>query len=195
MRWLRNIVSVGLLVAAAAVALVTGLSDHSDDYGQVPLPQGGVVELPQGEVTVFLSQLGDGSDPVRQVTTPFTFQVVPAGGGEPVPVSSANGAPSAEATQRSETIGELGAVAKLDVPASGAYRVSGSGDVAVGSSFLKFGTNAAAAVTDRWRLLAGLIGSAILIALIPLPRAKRRWEDEGGAPRGWSSDPRAPYAG
>ena len=195
MRWLKHIVSIGLLVAAAAVALVTALSDHSEDYGQVPLPGGGVVELPEGRVIVFLSQPGDGDDPIRQVDTPYTFEVVPLAGGAPVPIASANGAPSATAVQRSETIGELGAVAKLDVPTAGAYRVEGSGELQVGTSFLEFGTNAGAAVADRWRLLAGLVGGAILIALIPLPRGKRRWGDEAEAPQGWSSDPRAPYAG
>src|SRR5215204_5256407 len=59
MRWLKSIVSVGLLVGAAAVALVTAFSDHSDDYGKVPLPQGGIVHLPKGKVTVFYSQPGD----------------------------------------------------------------------------------------------------------------------------------------
>jgi hypothetical protein len=194
MRWLRNLVSLGLILAAVAIAVATGLSDHSDDYGQVPLPQGGVVHLPEGTTTVFLSQLGE-SDPVRQVNAPFGFQVTPVGGGQPVPVSSSNGATSAEAVQRSETIGELGAVAKLDVPSTGDYRVTASGEFAPGSSFLEFGTNAGAALLDRWRLLVALVVGAVLIALIPTPRPRRRWEDEGGGPVGWSDDPRAPYAG
>jgi hypothetical protein len=193
--WLKHVISLGLLLAAVAVALSTAFSDHSDDFGQAPLPQGGVVHLPQGKVTVFYSQLGDGSDPVRQVSVPFGFQVVPAAGGAPVPVQSDNGTASAIATQRSETIGELGAVAKLDVPSSGDYFVSGSTNLPAGSSFLKFGTNAGAAVLAKWHLLAGLLLGAFLIALIPTPRPKRRWEDEGGAPTGWSSDSRAPYAG
>lgn len=195
MRWLKNIVSIGLLLAAVAVTLATVLSDHSDDYGQVPLPQGGTVHLPQGKVIVYYSQLGNGSDPVAQVTVPLGFQVVPAGGGTPVPVSSQNGATTADAAQRSETVGELGAVAKLDVPNAGDYTVLASTNVAPGSAFLKFGTNAGAALLARWHLLAGLLLAAILIALIPTPRPKRRWEDEGGAPTGWSSDSRAPYAG
>ncbi len=195
MRWLKGVISVGLLFAAAAIALSTAFSDHSDDYGQTPLPQGGVVHLPKGQVTVFYSQLGDGSDPVRQVSVPFGFQVVPAGGGAPVGMTAANGTQSAIATQRSETIGELGAVAKLDVPSSGDYFVTASTGLPPGTSFLKFGTNAGAAVLAKWHLLAGLILAAILIALIPMPRPKRRWEDEGGAPSGWSSNPRAPYAG
>jgi hypothetical protein len=194
MRWFKHTVSVLLLVAAAAVALATALSDHSDDYGRVPLPQGGIVHLPEGKVTVFYSQLGDGSDPVQQVGQ-FGFQVVPAGGGSPVPVASGNGTESADAVQRSETIGELGAVAKLDVPSSGDYVVSASSNLAQGSSSLEFGTNAGSALLQRWHLLAGLVIAAILIALIPTPRPRRRWEDEGDAPSGWSSDPRAPYAG
>jgi len=194
MRWLRNVVSLGLIVAVVAIVLVTTLSDHSDDYGQVPLPQGGVVHLPEGTVTVYLSQLGN-TDPVHRVNTPFGFQAVPVGGGTPVPISSQNDAPAATAVQRSETIGELGAVAKLDVPASGDYQVTGSGDFAPGSSFLEFGTNAGAALLDRWRLLVGLLVGGVLIALLPMPRQKRRWEDESGAPVGWSDDPRAPYAG
>src|SRR5262249_48473944 len=121
-RWLRNLVSLGLIVAAVVIALATGLSDHSDDYGQVPLPQGGVVHLPAGKVTVYFTQLGD-SDLVQQVPA-FGFQVTPVGGGAPVPVASENGALSAEAVQRSETIGELGSVAKLDVPNSGDYQVA-----------------------------------------------------------------------
>src|SRR2546430_62158 len=80
MRWLKNTIFILLLLAAAGVVLVTALSDHSDDYGQVSLPQGGVVELPKGTVTVYFSQLGDNSDPVKQLSGPLSFQVVPAGG-------------------------------------------------------------------------------------------------------------------
>jgi hypothetical protein len=195
MRWLKHTASVLLLVAAAAVALSTALSDHSDDYGRVPLPQGGMVHLPKGKVTVFYSQVGDGSDAAAQATGQFGFQVVPAGGGSPVPASSGSGAESTDAVQRSETIGELGAVAKLDVPSTGDYVVSASSNLAPGSSSLEFGTNAGSALLQRWHLLAGLVIAAILIALIPTPRPRRRWEDEGGAPSGWSSDSRAPYAG
>jgi hypothetical protein len=182
-------------VAAAGIALVTVLSDHSDDYGEVPMPQGGVVDLPEGKVTVFLKQIGDSSNPIRQVKTPFGFEVVPLGGGVPVPVSSQNDAPAAEAVTRSESIGELGSVAKLEVPAEGEYRVNGSGEFVPGSSFLDFGTNAGDALLKRWKLIVGLIIAALVIGILPTPRHRRRSEDEGGAPVGWSNDPRAPYAG
>jgi hypothetical protein len=195
MRWLKQTISVLLLLSAVAVALGTAFSDHSDDFGRIPLPQGGVVHLPEGKVVVYFSELGDGSDPVRPLNTLLDFQVVSVDGGVPVPVSSEGAAQSPAAVQRSETVGELGAVANLKVPSAGDYAVSGSTDLPAGSSYLKFGTNAAAAVIARWHLLAGLVLAAFLIALIPTPRPRRRWEDDSGAPSGWSSNPRAPYAG
>lgn len=195
MRWLKNILSAGCVLAAAGIALATGLSDHTQDYGRVPVPPGGVVQLPKGTVVVYFSQPGDGTDPIQQVKVPFNFQVVPVGGGPPVPVGS-NGDKSSEvAFQRSETIGELGAVARLHVPSSGEYMVDANAELPAGTSYLKFGTNAGAAVLGKWKLYAGLILAAILFGFIPVPRHKRRWEDESGAPLGWSSDPRTPYAG
>ncbi len=195
MRWLKHLLSVGCLLAAAGIALATGLSDHTQDYGKVPVPPGGVVQLPKGTVVVYFSQVGDGSDPIRQVTTPFSFQVVPLGGGPPVPVASNGNKASVLAFQRSETIGELGAVAKLHVPASGEYSVNADANVPPGTSYLKLGRNAGTAVVSKWKLYAGLVLAAILLNFIPTPKPKRRWEDEGRAPTGWSSDPRAPYAG
>jgi hypothetical protein len=192
MRWLKGLIPVVLILTAVGVVLSTVLSDHSDDYGKVALPQGGVVELPKGKVVVYLKQLG--SDPIQQNSTPLTVQVVPVGGGSPVPVTSADGKLPEASVERSETVGELGAVAKLNVPVAGAYMVSGSTSAAPGTSFLKFGTNAGAALAHKWQLLAGLVGAALLLMIIPIPKGPRRWEDEGDAP-GWSSSPRAPYAG
>lgn len=194
MRWLKNMVSVLMVVSAAGIALSTGLSNHNDDYGQVPLPQGGVVHLPAGTTTVFFRELGDGSDPIRQLQAPLTFTAVPVGGGAAVPIKAVNGGTPDDAVSRSETVGELGAVAKLEVPSTGFYEVSGNGGLAAGSSFLEFGTNAGTAIVHRWRLLVGLVLGAFLVGLIPTPKPRRRWEEEHG-PSGWSSDPRAPYAG
>jgi hypothetical protein len=147
-------------------------------------------------VIVYYTQLGEGSDPIAQATTPLSFEVIPAAGGAPIPVSAQNGDQSVATTgQRSETVGELGAVAKLDVPSAGDYTVLANTNVPTGSTFLKFGTNAGAALLARWHLLAGLVIGAFLIMLIPTPRPRKRWEDDGGAPTGWSSNPRAPYAG
>ncbi len=190
MRWLKHTVSILLILAAVAVAMATAFTNHSADYGSVPLPQGGVVQLPEGRVIVYYRQ---GASQAPGAT--FAFQVTPVAGGAPVPLTSDNGTQIAGADQRSQTIGEMGAVAKLDVPSAGEYDVSGSGDIAQGAATLEFGTNAGAAVLARWKLIAGLFAAALLIALIPTPRSKRRWEDETGDPPGWSSDPRAPYAG
>ena len=194
MRWLKHTISVLLVLAAVGVALTTGLSNHSDDYGQVSLPQGGTLHLPEGKVTVFYRVLGDSSE-FGQNTGGLAFQVTPARGGAPIALALANGETSGVAVTRSETIGELGSVAKLDVPAAGDYVVKGSSNLPAGTSFLEFGTNAGTAVLQRWRLLAGLLLGAMLVSIIPVPRQSRRWEDPGGEPTGWSSDPRAPYAG
>jgi hypothetical protein len=192
MRWLKHTISILLLLGAVGVVLATVFSDHSDDYGQVSLPQGGTVHLPEGKVTVFYRQLADSSQP-DQSPGGFSFNVVPAHGGQPVDMSLANEGTSGFGTTRSETIGEHGAIAKLDVPVAGDYVVSGSTNLAAGTSFLDFGTNAASAVRDRWKLIAGLLLGALLVSLIPVPRRSgRRWEGDSG---GWSSDPRAPYAG
>ena len=196
MRWLKNILVTGLLLAAAVVLLATLFSDHSDEYGKVALPSGGMVQLPKGTVTVYFT----GSD-AQPGSGGLAFQVIPAAGGDAVPMSSAGGSISAEGTQRSEVIGEHGAIAKLDVPGAGEYRVVASTDLPPGSSSLKFGTNPATALAAKWKLLAGLVGLAFLIALIPTPRHKRRWKDDpetpgsSDTPTDWSSTPRAPYAG
>ena len=191
MRWLKHTISIVLLLGAVGVILATAFSDHSDDYGQVSLPQGGIVHLPEGKVTVYDRVHGE-ADPDREVAG-LSFAVTPAGGGEPIAQLLPNGVISDTSVTRSETIGEHGAFAKLDVPAAGDYDVTGESGLAPGSVHLNFGTNAGAAVLDRWKLIAGLLVGALLIALIPVPRRSgRRWEGDSG---GWSSDPRAPYAG
>jgi hypothetical protein len=194
MRWLKHTISILLLLGAVGVVLATAFSDHSDDYGQVSLPQGGTVHLPEGKVTVFYRELGDTSQ-MNQNTGGLAFQVTPAKGGAPIAMALANGQTSGVAVTRSETIGELGAVAKLDVPSAGDYVVSGTTNLAPGTSYLEFGTNAGSAILARWKLLAGLLLGALLIAIIPVPRSGRHSEDPAGEPSGWSSDPRAPYAG
>jgi hypothetical protein len=191
MRWLKHTISVGLVLAAAAVVLATAFSEHSDDYGQVRLSEGGTVELPKGTVTVFFKELGQ-KDPIHQLDAVLSFQVVPVGGGPALSETPTGGGNSDVEVQRSEDIGELGSVAKLDVPKAGTYSVSGTANRAPDASFLTFGTNPGAAVIDRWRLLAGLLGGALLITLLPTPRPPKRWEDEVG-PSDWSSDPTAPY--
>ena len=194
MRWLKHTLSVALLLVAVGILLATVLSDHSDDYGQVSLPQGGTVHLPEGKVTVYYRVRGETSE-LGENTGPLSFAVTPARGGGPIAMALANGETSGVAVTRSETIGELGAVAKLEVPTAGSYAVTGNTNLAPGLGYLEFGTNAGTAVLERWKLLAGLLGGVLLLALIPVPRTGRRSEDPAGEPTGWSSDPRAPYAG
>jgi hypothetical protein len=191
MRWLKHTISLLLVVAAVVVALATVFSDHSADYGKVALPQGGTVQLPRGNVTVYDKVHGGSTDGTTNGT--FSFQVIPADGGAPLslgPVSQTFD----YGLVRSESIGQIDAVAKLKVPSSGDYVVRGSTSGAPASVSLEFGTNAGTAVLHRWKLLAGLLFGALLLALIPVPRSGRRWGSED-QPTGWSSDPRAPYAG
>ncbi len=198
-RWLKHIVMAGLLVAAAAVALGAFFSNHSDDYGKVDLSAGGVVHLPKGTVTAYYAQVGA---PAGEQSGGLSFQAVPVAGGSPLAMSSPGGTISAEGTQRSEVIGEHGAIAKLDVPADGQYRIVTATNMPPGLADLEFGTTAAKALAAKWKLLAILVGLAVLIALIPTPRrTRRRYDDPEGpevaeTPSTWSSStPRAPYAG
>src|SRR4051794_10337147 len=193
MRWLKRMISLTLLLVAAGVIVATGFSEHSDDYGRASLPQGGTVHLPKGKVTVYYRVNGD-TPALDRNTGGVAFQVVPVAGGTPIAMTLDNGQPSEVAVQRSETIGELGALAKLDVPAAGDYLVTGRSDFAPGSSFLEFGTNAGSAILAKWKLIAGCLIGALLLMLLPVPRSGRRRRDSAGEPQ-WSSDPRAPYAG
>jgi hypothetical protein len=185
MRWLKHVLTVGLLLAAAVVLIATAFSDHSGEYGKVELPSGGIVHLPEGTVTVF----------EHQGTAGIDFKVTTVAGGAPIPVKSAGGTIAANGVQRSEVVGEHGAIAKVDVPADGDYRVLSTSEVA-GSATLEFGTNAATAVAAKWKLLAGLVLAAFLVALIPTPRHRRHRDDEPASPTSLPPTPhRAPYAG
>jgi hypothetical protein len=192
MRWLKRTLSALMALAALGIVLAIGFSDHSDDYGKISLPQGGTVHLPKGEVTVFDRIQGDPSE-YEQDMAGLSFQVAPAGGGPPLAAKVENGAVSETQVQRTETIGEFGALAKLSVPSAGSYAVTGSSDLAPGTVYLDFGTNAGSALLQRWKLIAGLLVGAFLLSIIPLRRSGRRW-GESTDPT-WSSDPRAPYAG
>jgi hypothetical protein len=193
MRWIKQITVPLLVLAAAAVAVATVFSDHDDDYGAVPLPEGGVVELPSGTVKVFYKEGDEARSVTAQPSTPVRFEVTPAAGGPPLEETPTAKEGNAELeTQRSADVGSPGSVANIEVPAEGSYRVSGSSGRPAGASSLTFGTDPLGAVARRWKLLAGLLGAAVLVALIPLPR--RRPHDEAAGPSGWSSDPTAPYA-
>jgi hypothetical protein len=192
MRWLKRTISTLMLLTAAGIALAIAFSNHSDDYGRVALPQGGTVHLPKGKVIVF-DRLNASTSDLDQASAAIRFQVEPVGGGQPVGINLDNGQPSEFQVERSETIGELGAIGKLDVPAAGDYLVSGSSELPPGTASLDFGTNAGSALLNHWKLLAGLLLGAALLAFIPVPRSGRR-RGHADEPH-WSSDPRAPYSG
>jgi hypothetical protein len=191
MRWFKHISVPLLIVAAAALAIAIAFSDHADDYGRVSLPAGGTVELPEGTVKVFLEEAGK----KREATAPaaaVSFEVRPAGGGGAlVKTPTATDGSGEAAVQRSTDLGSPGSVANIEVPAEGAYAVGGNSNLRAGRAYLTFGTDPATAIARRWRPLAALLGAAVLIALMPIPRRHR---GEAGGPSGWSSDPTAPYA-
>jgi hypothetical protein len=196
MRWLKHVLTVGLLLAAGGLAAATAFSSHSGDYGKVALPAGGVIHLPKGTVTVYYSP--DDSNPAGQQASSLNFEVLPVAGGDPIQVKSAGGEISADGVERSEVIGEHGAIAKLDVPDEGDYRVVAASEASAGSAGLEFGTNAATAVAAKWKVLGGLVLAAFLIGLLPTPRPRRRTEDHAAPSTSTalpSSPPRAPYAG
>jgi hypothetical protein len=189
MRALKRLIPPLLLAAAAAVVLFTLLGDHKSDYGRVPVPPGGTVELPEETVTVYFEEAGPASEGV--LAAPLSIRVTPAAGGSAIELEpTANGGTSETLVQPSENLNALGSVAKLDVPADGPYRISG-GSAALAGSSLTFGTDPLTAVARRWELLAILLGAAVLVALIPLPR---RGGGHAAEATGWSSDPRSPYA-
>jgi hypothetical protein len=193
MHWIKHITVPLLVLAAFAVAVATVFSDHAADYGTISLPQGGLVELPSGTVKVFYEEGGDARAPTARLSAPLSFEVTPAGGGAPLEETPTAKEGTAELeTQRSTDVGSPGSVADIEVPAEGSYLVSGSSGQPAGASALTFGTDPLGAVIRRWKLLAGLLIAAVLVALVPLPR--RRSHDEAAGPSGWSSDPSTPYA-
>jgi hypothetical protein len=189
MQAVKRIVPTLLGVAIATVVLFTLFSNHESDYGRVPLPPGGTVELPEGTVKIFFEEAGSASD--SRLAAPLSFQVSPSGGGGPLALEPTSKSGTSETqVQRSEDVTSLGAVAKLNVPEEGTYVVRG-GSPALAGSALSFGTDPLTAVGRRWQLLAILLGAGVLIALIPLPRGGSGAAAES---TGWSSDPRSPYA-
>ncbi len=199
MRWLKHILVTGLLLAAVAVTLAAVVQRSLRRLRKRGAAFGWRRSPPQGDGDGLYSQ--DGSVSEQQQNGGLSFQAIPVAGGDPIAMSSAGGSISAEGTQRSEVIGEHGAIAKLDVPADGDYRIVAATDLQPGSASLDFGTNSATAVAAKWKLLAALVGAAFVIALIPTPRHRRRSQDDpetpgaSGTPTEWSSTPRAPYAG
>ena len=143
-------------------------------------------------MTVFDRVQGQSSE-IEPGAANLAFAVVPVDGGPPIAMSLANGETSGTSVTRRRDDRRVGRLRQARVPEAGDYRVTGSTSLAPGTFYLEFGTNAGVALLERWKLLAGLVLGALLIAFIPVPRSGR-----GRGPVGephWSSDPRAPYAG
>jgi len=191
MQWLKNITVVLLLAAAAAIAVATALSDHSDDYGQVSLTEGGTVHLPKGTVRVSYREPGESAGN-SQLANPLSPQIVPTGGREPLQEKTDNGTSELVLASNAD-VSTLGAHADVDVPVAGAYVVTGIPAQNMTGSSITFGTTTSQAFVDEWKLLAALIGGALLVWLIPIPRRRKAWED--GPEPAWSTDPRSPYTG
>jgi len=170
MHALRRIFPTLMALGGLVFILVTLLTDHKSEYGQVKLPRGGVVTLPTGGAKVFVGA-GDAGSP--SLPAALSFQVVPVGGGQPLAIepTGAEGTPDALAT-RSQAIGAAGAVADLEIPSAGRYAVNGRmGD---SPTVLSFGETPFSAVLGEWRIWGGLIAAAFLISLIPIDRVGRR---------------------
>ena len=171
-RWLPRL----LVLGAIGVVIAALFSDHKAAYGQVPLPQGGVVDLPEGESKVYLDEvvLGESSGDPRRLSGTLAFTVVPVGGGGPLSIDPVGRGSATELSERSQGIGSKDAVATIEAPVAGEYRVTGNYDSGVTAS-LGFGTDPFSAVVAEWRIWAGLLALAFLISLVP--RAKYRPKD------------------
>ena len=195
MQWLKRIVPKLMVVAAFAVVIVALVSDHTAQYGAVPLPQGGVVQLPAGTVKVFVDEPQQPGDP-RELSSVLAFDVTPVGGGAALPKDATVETNNEQLSKRSEAIGSKGAVATLDVPTAGAYRIRGGFAQATAGASLSFGTDAFMAVLDKWKLWGGLLVAAFLISLIPVPKRDTSYELSGGSESSSYQPPRFnPYNG
>lgn len=180
MQWLKRIVPKLLMVAALGVVIVALVSDHTAEYGTVPLPQGGVLHLPGDTVKVFVDEPQEPGDP-RELSSILSFDVVPVGGSGALAKDATVQSNNEQLSKRSEAVGSKGAVATIDVPAGGDYRVSGGFTEPTAGASLSFGTDAFMAVIHRWKILAGLLGAALLISLIPVPKRDSSYESSGEA--------------
>ena len=150
-------------------------------------------------MTVYYSQ--DGSISEQQQNGGLAFQAIPVAGGDPIAMSSAGGSISAEGTQRSEVIGEHGAIAKLDVPADGDYRIVAATDLQPGSAIPRLRNQFSDGRRGQVEAARRPGGGSLRDRADPDAPARRRSQDDpetpgaSGTPTEWSSTPRAPYAG
>lgn len=201
MQWLKRVLPKLLVLVAIGVVVAAMLSDHSSEYGQVTLPGGGAVELPEGKTTVFVDDdFALPTDPNR-LASPLALAVVSPQRGQLQVEPSGEGLPGA-LFQRSEAIGSSGSVASIEVPSAGRYLVAGT-TASREQATVQFGQTSFQAVAGEWKVIAALLAAAILISLMPLPRREREWKHDApgasdgdpGEPLGYSPRPVEPYRG
>lgn len=173
------VVSFIATVAAFFVLLFAGAVDglgESAKYGRVTLPGSGIVKLPAGEVSVFYEEHSHAKD----LETPkgFTYSVVPAAGGPPVP-ERGFGFFNEQVTSGGTARTRYG---RIDVPAAGAYLVRGGFTGGAGPEpAITFGDSFTSRIFDRvkWAGL-GLIGLGLagLLAIGTFLRRRLVPEDE-----------------
>lgn len=198
MSFLRRLFPTLLVLGAVVVILVTLFTDHTDEYAKAELPGSDQVSLPAGGVKVFFNEHGGRlSDDDHNLEEPLSFQVVPVAGGKPVTIEPTTDDGTAEAMgTRSQAIGSAGAVADLEVPSAGDYRVSGSFGASAGT--IEFGESPFSAVLKEWKIWCGMLFLALVISMIPVDRVGRRTgdgaaEDARSIPAGGPTITETPY--
>lgn len=183
MQWLKRVVPKLLVVAALAVVIGTLFSGHDSEYGTVTLPKGGVVALPEGTAEVFIDE-GSALEGGHRLSSPLRFEVTPLNGGAALTKDPATNEGSGEAqVERSEGIASKGAVATVEVPSAGDYRISGGLESNTPAK-LTFGTDAFMAVVGKWKLCGGLLAAAFLFSLIPVPKRESSADTDLHSSRG-----------
>lgn len=174
-----GLISVSAVLAIAFLALivyllVAALDADSDHYGSVAIPSQGVaIELPRGEVDLYLAERGD-PDELSNLTAPadLTFTITPEQG-DPVRIDDRDG----ETKQTDDGITKL--IAAVITEQEGTYLVSAQTDAAgqLSAPMLTFGLSPLGAVVHRFNdvvdELEGPTGIVVLIALAALLLAPR----------------------
>ncbi len=166
-----GVISVSAVIGIALLALVVylllaALNGDSDYYGSVPVPSDEApVELPKGEVDIFLAVAGD-PEKLSDITVPedLTLAIAPVGG-EEIRTDDRNGD-----TEETDD-GVTKAIGAVSGPEEGTYLVTVSTDAASPALSITFGLSPVGAVKERFDgvvdWLNGPRGIAVLIGSRP----------------------------
>jgi hypothetical protein len=115
--WTMLVTGIVLTASGLAVGLPPLFSADHDEYGRVPIPGKGDVDLPEGEVVVFYE---DGSSPADGFFSPpeVDWRIRPGDGGKPLEL---DGDANRESNVRDDR--SWADIEGLDVPADGDYSV------------------------------------------------------------------------